>query len=472
MSHESGIVQTEGGEATQALPTRRRRLLDRLIRYLKTARGFIVTAAGIGAVLGGLLGFWQVYKTIRAELQMTDPLVTANGIDRPRLSIAILPLISLADASQSDYFADGLTEDIISALARFPEITVRSRDAVFAYKGKSLRAEELGRELAVRYVVDGSVRRNAQRIKVTIRLTDASNSALLWSENYDAEMKDIFAVQDDITRRVAGRLAIKLSSTELARISAKPPASLEAYDLVLRGRDLLTRLTRTTNNQARALFERAMAIDPRYVPAYVGLGFVQVNAVVQGWTADPVMALKRAEELGLRATEIDQSSAGAHALLGQAYRKMGEIDRALDELRRAITLNSSDPDNYAGLGDALLFRGDTAEAIEALETAAQFRTNLSIHEFIDLGIAYILTNRVADAVRILERGSAHHESMHIHGLLAAAYAEAGRIDAAERQAEFVRRKFPHFLATDYGLQLQNPDQRARLQLAFKKAGFG
>ena len=182
----------------------------------------------------------------------------------------MLPLVTLADANKEDYFADGLTEDVISALGRFSELVVRSRNAVFAYKGKTPRPEDVGRDLAVRYIVEGSIRRSPERIRIAIRLTDAARGALLWSENYDVAPKDIFSVQDDITRRIAGTLASRLSNLELAKAATKPPSSLEAYDLVLRGRDLLNRVNRTANSQARALFKQAIELDPDYAPAYIG----------------------------------------------------------------------------------------------------------------------------------------------------------------------------------------------------------
>ncbi len=184
------------------------------------------------------------------------PLATA------RASIAVLPFASLTAESDSDYFADGLTEDIISALGRFREISVISRGGVFAYKGKSPTPEEVGRDLKVRYVVEGSVRRAPERIRVSVSLTDTNRSGLLWSEKYDAEPKDIFAVQDQITRKISGALAVRVTSLELAKSAAKPPSNLEAYDLVLRGRDLLSRFTRSDNVQARGLFEQAIELDP------------------------------------------------------------------------------------------------------------------------------------------------------------------------------------------------------------------
>ena len=153
-----------------------------------------------------------------------------------RAAIAVLPFASFGADGGGDYFADGLTEDIIAALGRFRDLSVIARAAVFAYKGKTPSPAEVGRDLKVGYVVDGSVRRSAERLRVSASLTDTARSALLWSEKYDVEPKDIFAVQDQITRRISGALALRVTSLELANSASKPPSNLEAYDLVLRGR--------------------------------------------------------------------------------------------------------------------------------------------------------------------------------------------------------------------------------------------
>src|SRR5262249_201148 len=148
----------------------------------------------------------------------------------------------------------------------------------------------VGRDLSVRYVVEGFLRRGPERIRVSVSLTDTDRGAVLWSEKFDAEPRDIFAVQDQITRRISGALAIRVTGLELARSVAKPPNNLEGYDLVPRGRDLLKRLTRRDNAEARALFERAITLDPNYAPAYVGLGLVNMRASNFGWTQDPAEA--------------------------------------------------------------------------------------------------------------------------------------------------------------------------------------
>jgi len=413
---------------------------------------------------------------VRAPPMVTQPsgptAISPLPIGAARASIAVLPLEALGAEGGSDYFADGLTEDIISALGRFRELSVMSHGAVFAYKGKHPSPMEVGRDLKVRYVVEGSIRRAPERIRVAVSLTDTNRNAVLWSEKYDAEPKDIFAVQDQITRRISGALALRVTGLELARSATKPPNNLEAYDLVLRGRDLLSRLTRSANAQARDLFERAIALDPNYGPAYVGLGQVDMRAANQGWTQDPGGALERAEKLAQKAIALDDLSSGAHALLGDVAVQFGDYDRALAELKRAIDLNGSDAESYGHLVTVLLFEGDISGAIAGGELVTQFRPEIPDGTAFDLGVAYILADRGADAVRILEHAVDRNPGhLYMNVMLAAAYGAVGRQQDAERQADRVHQRFPTFSRDRFGSALRDPSLRAKLNQALEKAGL-
>jgi len=425
-------------------------------------------AAALAAVLilAGAAAWWAMHAG--------PPSQTATGpasMDA-RPTVAVLPLVSLAADKKEDYFADGLSEDIISALGRFSDITVRSRNAVFAYKDKTPKPADVGRALDVRYIVEGSIRRSPERVRISINLAAAADGTQLWSENYDVAPKEIFSVQDDITRRIAGTLVSRLTNLELAKAATKPPSSLEAYDLVLRGRALYERVDRSANSQARTLFRRAIELDPSYASAYVGLGRVELNGVLQGWTADPAAAVQRAQSLGQKAISLDASSAGAHELLGSTYIRYGDYDRALDEMRRAIKLNGSDPEAYAGLAGASVWSGDIDAAIKNFEIAVKLGLNLNVNNSFLLGVAYVLAGRNADAIRVLERSvDTNKTDVYSRAILAAAYAEAGRKDDAARQSQEVRKIDPRFDSADFGSLLQKPDLRVKLARALAKAGL-
>jgi TolB-like protein/cytochrome c-type biogenesis protein CcmH/NrfG len=418
-------------------------------------------------IAGG--GAYWIVRAPRTEAPAPAP---TSPIGAARAAIAVLPLEALGAEGGGDYFADGLTEDIIAALGRFRELSVMSLGAVFGYKGKHPSPAEVGHDLKVRYVVEGFVRRGPERIRVSLSLTDTNRNTVLWSEKYEAEPKDIFAVQDDITRRVAGALALRVTSLELERSAAKPPNNLEAYDLVLRGRALLSRATRSGNAQARALFERAIALDPNYAPAYVGLGQVNLLASNAGWTEDPVEARERAEKLAQKAVALDDLSSNAHALLGAVAVHFGDYDRALEELRRAIDLNGSDAKSYGPLVEVLLYRGDPAGAIAAGEMVAQFLPEIPDATALFLGMAYVLADRGADAIRILEPVVGHNsQDLYASVMLAVAYAAVGRQRQADELAKAVRQRFPTFSRDRFGSALRDPSLRAKLDHALESAGL-
>jgi adenylate cyclase len=434
--------------------------------------GMFAAFAMVLSIVGAGTAWWLLGAPTTTPRQV-EGLVPMTAPVTPALaSIAVLPFASLSTEDGGDYFADGLTEDIIAALGRFRELSVISRGGVFPYKGKNPTPEEVGRDLKVRYVVEGNIRRTPERIRVSVSLTDTSRSAVLWSEKYDTEPKDLFSVQDQITRRISGALALRVTSLELARSTAKPPNDLQAYDLVLRGRDLLGRLTRSNNLEAHRLFERAIEIDPTYGPAYVGLGRVNRFAAIQGWTQEPTETLERAASLARKAIELDDLNAGAHALLGQVLVQFGEYDRALDTLKRAIELNGSDVEAYRGLAAVLLWRGDTQGSIAAGEVLRRFQPDLSAPDAFHLAMAYVLADRGADAIPILQQSLDRNSTEpHTNIMLAAAYAEAGNQPEAERQSEHVRERFPWFTREEFGSLLRDSSQREKLSTMLKKAGL-
>ena len=425
--------------------------------------------AGLLTVIAAAVSYLFVV-TRPAAIATSPPAHVASPAKAAHPSIVVMPLTNLSSDPAQDYFADGLTEDIIAALGRFPDITVISRGAAFAYKGKSARPDEIGRELNVAYLVDGSVRKTGDRARISVELQDTARATVLWTQQYDREIKDLFTIQDEIARQIAGALSVRLSALQLARSASKPPSSLEAYDLVLRGRDL-SEGSRGAQSEARRLFERAIELDPDYAPAYAGLGRLDVYMAESGYTNDPDAALTRAEGNGRKALSNDEN-VGGHILLGRIYIFRGDYDRALDELRRAIELNPSDPEAQSGLADALLWSGDTRAAIEAMRKVARVQPILKEDEYFDLGIAYLIAGRTDDAITTLERGVQRYEDgPSLRALLAAAYATAGRKADAQAQAAVVKRLEPTFAAKDFGTQLRDEGQRMKIVAALRLAGL-
>ncbi|MFB9265011.1 tetratricopeptide repeat protein [Bradyrhizobium erythrophlei] len=424
-------------------------------------------AVGVGAV-----GWWQDGRRSGVAAPQPASIPKTVGPLSQRPTVAVLPFLTMSAGSADDYFADGLTEDIISALGRFSQLAVLARNAVFPYKGKQLRSEELGRSLGARYLVEGSVRRSPEHLRISVQLSDASNGTLLWSTQYDAEPKDIFSIQDNITRQVSGALAVKLTKLEQARSTAKPSNNLEAYDLVLRGRALMARNTRSANVEARGLFRRAIEVDPEYAAAYAGLGYAYHLSVMRGWTDQPVDTEKRVESLAGTAIRLDGSNTSAHVLLGAANLRFRNYDQAIDELKLALDLNPSDAETYAWLGVALLYTGALGESIRAIETALHFDPNLDTIHLTDLGMAYLLADRITDATRVAEQAIARDSGFAFaYSLLAAAYAEADRPEDAARAAAAARKLDPFFDTGRFGSLFRNPEHRAKLASALGKAGL-
>jgi adenylate cyclase len=431
------------------------------------------TAAIAGSIAAALLiggGLWWALSP-RAILQQPGETSTADRSAEHRQSIAVLPFGVLGEAAD-DYFSIGISEDIAAALGRFPDLAVSSPKVVARFRNGGAGTDDIQRQLKARYLVEGSVRRTPERIRIVVRLTDLPRGMLLWSESYDSSAATIFAIEDDIIIRIAGALAVKVTNLQQSRLAGKSTGSLEAYDLVLRGRDLLTRLNRTAHSQARAMFERAITLDPQYAGAYVGLGRIDLSAAALGWTEDPGSALRRAEELARKAISLDEFSPAAHVLLGRAYARMEEYERAVEALKRAVALNPSEPDSHAGLGDALLWNGDVEGAIKSLEIATTIDPRLSAEDLLSLGVAYFLGGRSADAALILERVIIRKEgNPFIYAMLAAVYAVSGRDSDSRSAAAEVRKLNPFFDVARFGSLFKRTEHRDKLAAALKKTGL-
>ena len=435
-------------------------------------RAALIVTGAITAALVVLGVLWIASNPLNRQQPVAESATADRPVATKRLSIAVLPFGASDEAGSGDYFSNGISEDIASALGRFSDLAVASPGVTSQFRSVGASAEDIGRQLKIRYLVEGSIRRSGKQIQIAVRLTDLPRGILLWSNTYDAPEETIFAVQDEITVRIAGALAVELTNLEERRAANKSTGSMEAYDFVLRGRELLTRLNRTSYSQARNMFEHAIALDPGFAPAYVGLGRVELSAVALGWTPDAGEALESALGLAHKAISLDEFYPAAHVLLGRVYVRMGEYDRAVDALKRAVTLNPSEPDSYAGLGDALLWSGDVRASIEALETALSIDPRLSAEDLFSLGVAYFIDGNDAASVNIFERVTTRDEgNPYVYAMLAAVYAEDGREIKSRSAAAEAGRLNPFFDAAAFGSLFKKLEDRAKIARALKKAGF-
>jgi adenylate cyclase len=411
-----------------------------------------------------LIGLWR-FEHIGQD-------VTVQGA-LPRLgkpAIAVLPFTS--PVGDGDYFADGMTDDVINALGRFSSLTVMSRNAVAAYKGRSVPPQQLGHDLSVQYLLEGSVRRLGDQLRVTAQLTDTDRGQVLWSGRFDDALSDVFSVQDRITTQVVGGLAVKVTQIEQQRAHVKPTESLEAYDYVLRARQAASEAQRSTNVDARALLRKAIELDPRYAAAYTGLGETYRVAVTMGWVQSPEAALKEADALAHKALSLNDSDVRAHVLLGQIHIYYGRYEQALAELDRATAINPNDADAVAGRGAVLVWSGRTGEGITSLEMARRLDPALNIFNRFALALAYYLSGKYDPAIELLTRNlSETPEASYNGAVLAASYAQQDRSEDAARAVEMVRRSDPAFDAAAFGTQLQKPADRERVREGLRKAGF-
>jgi adenylate cyclase len=389
-----------------------------------------------------------------------------------KASIAVLPFPNMSGDPEQEYFADGITEDIITELSRFRSVLVIARNTTFGYKGQvGLDVKRVGRELKVRYVLEGSVRKAGNRVRITAQLIDTETGAHVWAQRYDRELTDIFAVQDEVTIAIVTALAGQVEAAELERARHKPPASLDAYDLLQRAKEFYHRPTREDHAHALALLEQAIARDPAYAQAHAWLSCTIGRGLVRGYLPWSSEMLRRAAEAGERARAIDDNDSDSHRVLADIRLIERNYEVAEYHHERAIGLNPNDPRIVAQRGELLMWLGRPDEGVPWLERAIRLDPSGAERRLFMLACALFAARRYGEAIPAFLRCTADPHLRQAY--LAACYAQIGDAEAAQAAAREALRLEPGFSARRYLSRslFKKPQDRQHVLEAFLAAGL-
>ena len=436
-------VEPRGCKTREAGPIHRRRAHWALVAVL------IVGAA--------VLAIWN--RSLRPDAPpAAAPSEQSSGIeasDKP--SIAVLPFLNISGDSEQGYFADGITEDLITDLSKVSGLLVIARNSVFTYKDKSVKIQEVGQELGVRYVLEGSVRKFGDRVRITAQLVDAKRGGHLWAERYDRDLKDIFALQDEVTQKIVTALAVQLTEDEHMRLARKYTANLEAYDYILRGKDHLRRLSKESIAQSRVMFRKAIALAPVYAWGYSLLGKTYLLEWSFGWTQDP-QSLELAFEMAQKAIALDDLLSSGHLLLGEVYLWKKQHEKSINEFEKAIALAPNDADGFMGLGSVLSWAGRPEEAVVLVNKAILLNPKYPSWYLWSLGHAHFLREHYEDAISAFNRCLTRNPNfLPAHFYLAVSYTISGRQEEARAEAVKFKKMSPYLSSETWKERLPYKD---------------
>jgi adenylate cyclase len=389
-------------------------------------------------------------------------------------SIAVLPFANMSGDPEQEYFSDGITEDIITDLSKLSGLFVIARNSVFLYKGQAVKPEQVSRELGVRYLLEGSVRKAGGRVRITAQLVDATTAGHVWAERYDRDLEDIFALQDEVTQEIVGALQVQLTQGERERPRRAPTNNLEAYEYYLRGREHHRHRTREANAQAQQMFERAIELDPEFAAAHAWLGRTHVVEWLLQWNEDEE-CLEEALALAQRAIALDDGLPAAHEALGYAYLAKKQFEQALVEGEQAVALDPNDAEAAVTLAE-ILCCADAERAEEAaalVEKAMRLNPHYPASYLFALAQAYDLTGRHEDAVDLLKRVLARNpDHVSAHFSLAMIYGELGREEEFQEELAACLRLSPHMSAADVvgRIPFKDQGQLDRIVATLRRAG--
>jgi adenylate cyclase len=380
----------------------------------------------------------------------------------------------MSDDPKQEYFSDGITEEIITSLSKVPQLFVIARNSTFTYKNKPVKIQQVAEELGVRYVLEGSVRRSGEKVRVTAQLIDAITGDHLWAERYDRELKDIFAVQDEVTKKIITALQVKLTVGEQARAFAKGTNNLDAYLKCLQAIQNILPNNIESNALAQRFAEEAIGLDPEYSVPYKLLGVTHMHDALLGASKAPKKSLAKAIELVKKSIDLDNSNAESHSTLGFLFALTRQYDKALAETELSVTLNPNLANAYAWMGMALRFLGRWEEAIPIYQKAIRLNPIPPSWYLRGLSLAYCWTGRYEEAIIECKKAVRDQpNSLYTRMSMAVIYSLSGREEEARTEAAEMLKIHPKFSLVKFEKRLtyKKKTDRERFISALRKAGL-
>ena len=377
----------------------------------------------------------------------SNPTALPLGTTKEKPSVAVLPFVNMSGDPQQEYFSDGITEDIITELSRFRQLLVIARNSSFVFKGKPVDVGEIGRKLGVQYLVEGSIRKSADRIRITAQLINTLDGTHVWADRYDRELKDLFSVQDEVTHTVAATLIGRIEADTRGQLKRKPTDDLDAYDNYLRGVEHHQKFTNEDMKKARSYLENAIALDPEFSMPYPWLALVHLNSwhkTKQKADLDAAFALTR------RSVALDPAESGGYAILGMCYMNNRQFDRAETHLIQASNLNPNNSYHPAVLSNLYALLGRPTEALECSDRAIRLNPLHPDWYSVHRAEAYYVAHRYLEAVSALNKTTGNSSSATWQRIVAAACcAMAGIPEEAKSHVVEVLAARPNFSCQEY-----------------------
>jgi TolB-like protein/Tfp pilus assembly protein PilF len=407
----------------------------------------------------------RVYRVTNTDRSAT-PITTTDPPLPDKPSIAVLPFVNMSGDTEQEYFSDGISEDIITELSRFRSLFVIARNSSFHYRGQSPRIQEVGRELGVQYLVEGSVRKAGNRVRITAQLVESKSGNHLWAERYDRDIQDLFAVQDEVTQAIAATIEGRMAASGAQRSRRKPTGDLVAYDYFLQGRENIERLGDL--EVSIQLLQRAIELDPEFAQAHAWLSRTYITLYHDNFRSE---TLREALDLARRAVLLDESDAWCHAAVGFAYLFGGQHDLAGVHLDRAVALNPTDSRVTSFRALWLAFMGKTDEAVPIIDHALRRDPFISGPFWTHLCTTLFQARRYEEAIRAISHVPKPNRWDLFY--LTASYAHLGQIEQAQTCADELQREYPNFSLGQVELteRYKDPADVERLLDGLRKAGL-